>query len=525
MTKEQEESDGSVLPQGRRKSAATALLRRGGKGATASKEVGQLGMFRGTADSPQGVVEERDAGRPARRPRSMPKPRTTRRRSPPAMTMEVIADESNLERAFEKVASNRGAPGPDRQSVAEVLEHLAKLLPALHTALLDGSYRPGMIRRVWIPKPGGGKRGLGIPNVVDRIVQQAVHQVLSPHFEPVFHASSHGFRPGRSCHTAIAEAKGYVAEGREWVVDLDLEKFFDRVHHARLLARLQQKGVKDSRVLQLIRRMLEAKVVMPDGVVVSTEEGTPQGGPLSPLLSNVVLDELDWELARRGHRFVRYADDCNIYVHSERAGQRVMATISRYLTRRLRLSVNAAKSAVARPGARHFVGFSFQRTRGEEVQTRLSQRSLRRIRRRVVELTPRNWGGSLEACITRINEYVTGWMGFFHLVDRAALYDLDRIDAHVRRRLRAIVFRQKKRRRHIVHWLRSRRVPVTQARADVYGKHRSLWALSITTSAHKAMSTYWFDKQGLVHLARLWRGWNARPPEVIAPTQLELALG
>jgi RNA-directed DNA polymerase len=382
-----------------------------------------------------------------------------------------------------------------------------------------------MIRRVWIAKPGGGERGLGIPNVIDRIVQQAVHLVLSPHFEPVFHASSHGFRPGRSCQTAIAEAKGYVAEGRGWVVDLDLEKFFDRVNHARLLARLQQKGVNDSRLLQLIRRMLEAKVVMPDGVVVSTEEGTPQGGPLSPLLSNVVLDELDWELARRGHHFVRYADDCNIYVHSERAGQRVMATISRFLTQRLRLSVNAAKSAVARPGARHFVGFRLQRTRGKEVQTQLSQRSLRRIRRRVVELTRRNWGGSLESCITRINEYLTGWMGFFHPVDRVALYDLDRIDAHIRRRLRAIVFRQKKRRRHIVHWLRRRRVPAAQARIDVYGRHRSLWALSITTSAHKAMSTYWFDKQGLVHLARLWRQWAARPPEVTAPTQLELTLG
>jgi RNA-directed DNA polymerase len=340
------------------------------------------------------------------------------------MTMEAIADESNLERAFEMVASNRGAPGPDRQSIAEVREHLAKLLPALHTALLNGSYRPGMIRRVWIAKPGGGERGLGIPNVIDRIVQQAVHLVLSPHFEPVFHTSSHGFRPGRSCQTAIAEAKGYVAEGRGWVVDLDLEKFFDRVNHARLLARLQQKGVNDSRLLQLIRRMLEAKVVMPDGVVASTEEGTPQGGPLSPLLSNVVLDELDWELARRGHHFVRYADDCNIYVHSERAGQRVMATTSRFLTKRLRLSVNAAKSAVARPGARHFVGFRLQRTGRKEVQTQLSQRSLRRIRRRVVELTRRSWGGSLESCITRINEYLTGWMGFFHPVDRVALYDL-----------------------------------------------------------------------------------------------------
>jgi RNA-directed DNA polymerase len=525
MTREQEESDDSVVPQGRRKPTATASVKRGGKGVTASKEVGQLGLFRGTADSPQGVVERRGTGQPVPRPRSMPKPRTTRRRSPPAMTMEAIADELNLKSAFEKVASNRGAPGPDRQSVEQVRRHLTKLLPALHTALLDGSFRPGMIRRVWIPKPGGGERGLGIPNVIDRIVQQAVYEVLSPHFEPIFHASSHGFRPGRSCQTAIAEAKGYVTEGREWVVDLDLEKFFDRVNHARLLARLQQKGVLDARVLQLIRRMLEAKVVMPDGVVVSTEEGTPQGGPLSPLLSNVVLDELDWELARRGHRFVRYADDCNIYVRSERAGQRVMASISRFLTKRLRLTVNTAKSAVARPGARHFVGFSLQRTGKGEVQTRLSQRSLRRIRRRVVELTPRNWGGSLEACVTRINEYFTGWIAFFYPVDRATLYDLDQIDAHVRRRLRAIVFRQKKRRRHIVNWLQFRRVPALQARADVYGRHRSLWALSITPSAHKAMSNYWFGKQGLVPLARLWRRWNARPPEVLAPTQLELTLG
>jgi group II intron reverse transcriptase/maturase len=225
------------------------------------------------------------------------------------MTMEEVASEENLKRAFQQVASNKGAPGPDQQNVDEVREHLSEVLLALRRELLSGSYRPGEIRRVWIPKSGGGQRGLGIPNVVDRIVQQAVQQVLSPHYEPTFHDSSHGFRPGRSCHTAIAEAKKHLEDGYDWVVDLDLERFFDRVHHQRLLARLEQK-VDDRRLLTLIHQMLKAKVVMPDGVVVSTEEGVPQGGPLSPLLSNIVLDELDRELEQRGHRFVRYADDC-----------------------------------------------------------------------------------------------------------------------------------------------------------------------------------------------------------------------
>ena len=308
MTKGQEESDGRVVPQGRRKAVSTGGLHRGGKATTASKEVVQLGLFRETADSPRGAVRETDASQLASRSSTVPKSRTTSRGQPPAMTIEEISDEANLLRAFDQVASNKGAPGPDRQSIEAVREHLSELLSKLRVELLDGSYRPGMIRRVWIPK-AGGQRGLGIPNVVDRIVQQAVHQVLSPSLDRSFHASSHGFRPGRSCHTAIAEAKRHVEEGGAWVVDLDLENFFDRVHHERLLARLEQLGVTDRRVLQLIRRMLKAKVVMPNGVVVSTEEGTPQGGPLSPLLSNVVLDELDQEFVRRGYRFVRYADD------------------------------------------------------------------------------------------------------------------------------------------------------------------------------------------------------------------------
>jgi group II intron reverse transcriptase/maturase len=284
-----------------------------------------------------------------------------------------------LEEAFRRVASNQGAPGPDRQTIGEVRRHLPEMLRKLSKALMEGTYAPGDIRRVWIPKPGGGERGLGIPNVVDRVVQEAVREVLEPLYEPTFHDSSHGFRPGRSCHTAIAEAVQHVDEGYEWVVDLDLEKFFDRVNHQRLMARLAER-VSDRPLLVLIGRMLKAKVIMPDGVKVSTEEGVPQGGPLSPLLSNIVLDELDWELERRGHRFVRYADDANIFVRSERAGQRVMASIQSFIERHLRLKVNEKKSAVARPEERHFLGFSLRRESEDgTVEVLLSKRSEERI--------------------------------------------------------------------------------------------------------------------------------------------------
>jgi RNA-directed DNA polymerase len=274
--------------------------------------------------------------------------------------LEEVASESNLATALLNVARNKGAPGADGCSVREVVFNAERLLLLLQHELLNGGYQPGDIRRVWIPKPGGGQRGLGIPNVIDRWVQQAMLQVLEPIFEPTFHNSSHGFRPGRGAHTAIAQAKDYVAEGRMVVVDLDLAKFFDRVNHQRLLSQLEQ-HIGDRRILRLIRQMLKAKVVMPDGTRVSTEEGTPQGGPLSPLLSNVVLNEFDWELERRGLRFVRYADDSNIFVRSERAGRRVMATIRRFLEQRMRLQVNETKSKVARPEEVHFLGFSLER--------------------------------------------------------------------------------------------------------------------------------------------------------------------
>jgi len=525
MTKGQEESDDLVVPEDRRKTVPSAASQRGGKEVTASKVVEQLGLFRETADSPRGAAGEPGAGEPVPGRHAVPKSRTTKGTSLPAMTMEEVAEKNNLRRAFQQVASNRGAPGPDRQDIEEVREHLEDVLLRLHQALLDGNYRPGMIRRVWIPKSGGGQRGLGIPNVVDRIAQQAVHQVLSPHFEQTFHDASHGFRPGRSCHTAIAAATKHLEEGYGWVVDLDLEKFFDRVHHERLLSRLEQQGVKDRRLLELIRRMLKAKVVMPDGVVVSTDEGAPQGGPLSPLLSNVVLDELDRELERRGHHFVRYADDCNVYVASERSGQRVMASIVRFIERRLRLKVNHEKSAVARPGTRHFVGFSLQRSREGLAAVRLSKRSNERIRRRIVELIPRNWGGSIRSCIERLNQYLEGWIQFFKICSPdEARVGLKILDSHIRRRLRALILKQKKRKLHILRWLiRKRKVTIRIAVRDVYGGHRSLWALSVTEAAHKGMSRYFFAGLGLIQLRQRWRQLQPRP--VIAPAQLELALG
>ncbi|KYF62489.1 group II intron reverse transcriptase/maturase [Sorangium cellulosum] len=455
-------------------------------------------------------------------PRAVPKARNTKGPALPAMTMEEVASEDNLMRAFEKVAQNDGAPGPDRQSVAEVRAHLDIVLPALRRELLEGSYRPGLIRRVWIPKAGGGQRGLGIPNVVDRLVQQAVHLVLSPHYEPTFHESSHGFRPGRSCHTAIAEAVRHLEEGHEWMVDLDLESFFDRVHHDRLLARLELR-VKDRRLIDLIRRMLKAKVIMPNGVAVSTEEGAPQGGPLSPLLSNIVLDELDWELERRGHRFVRYADDVNIYVRSERSGLRVMASVVRFIESRLRLKVNATKSAVARPEERHFVGFSLRREPEDgSVEVRLSRRSKTRIDEKVRELVPRNWGRSLRDCILQLNAYLLGWIGFFWICTEAAVRMLSNLDAHIRRRLRALLLKQWKRKRTIAR--RLIRLGVKPKTAwKVYEGHRSWWALSHSSPVDRGLRNAYFAERGLVSLAAKWRELQGRA--IIAPVQLALPLG
>ena len=504
MAKRPEKSDGRVVPEGARKDVQTAAMR-GGKATTASEKVGQLELSFETAAYPQGAEAKLGADQAAAGMAPVPKSSDTSSNDLPAMTMEEVASDENLIRAFEAVARNKGAAGPDGQSIEQVRERLREVLVEMKRELLAGRYQPGMIRRVWIPKPGGGERGLGIPDVVDRIVQQAVHQVLSPHYEPTFHDGSHGFRPGRSCHTAIEAAKKHLSEGYEWVVDLDLEKFFDRVHHERLVARLQLR-IKDPRLIQLIRRMLKAKVVMPDGVVVATEEGTPQGGPLSPLLSNIVLDELDRELEQRGHHFVRYADDANIYVRSERAGQRVMANIVGFIERRLRLKVNAAKSAVAKAGQRHFVGFTVRRSsNGRQIKVGLSERSRDRFDAKIRALTPRCVGWSFDACIKQVNQYLRGWMNFFGsslTVD--VNHKLKMLDGHIRRRLRVVLLKQWKRRRSIARRLTRIGVQGRTAWRVVYEGRKSPWALSYCNAVDHALGRAYFQKRGLLSLQGLF---------------------
>jgi RNA-directed DNA polymerase len=354
--------------------------------------------------------------------------------------------------------------------------------------------------------------------VIDRVVQEAVRLVLEPLYEPTFHPSSHGFRPGRGCQTAIHEARSYAEEGYHWVVDMDLEKFFDQVHHQRLMSRLAER-VEDRRLLTLVDRMLKARVVMPDGVRVATEEGVPQGGPLSPLLSNIVLSELDEELARRGHRFVRYADDCNIYVRSERAGKRVMANIERFIERRLRLKVNQSKSAVARPETRHFLGYRLHPQVDSTVEVLLSERSVKRLRERIRELTPRAGGRSLEDVIGRVNSYLRGWLGHFGVCTSGVAYVINLMDAHIRRRLRAVVLKHWKRKATIARRLVRLGVSKRTAWRRTYAGRKSLWALSHDAAVDRGLRNAYFANRGLVSLrskfATIWAA-------VHAPRQLTL---
>ena len=518
-----QESEGCTVPEAPGNRGETQAARRagGGKAAPVEEEGRQQRLNFATAGNPRAVGRGAEGRRERDRSRSSvqkaPKAKGKLTKVGPARMEEVV---ERLEEAFRNVAANEGAPGPDRQGIEQVREHLLEILLALRAELLEGSYRPGDIRRVWIPKAGGGQRGLGIPNVVDRVVQEAVRLVLEPLYEPTFHGSSHGFRPNRSCQTAIAEARSYVDEGHDWVVDLDLEKFFDRVHHQRLLGRLAQR-ISDKRVLVLIGRMLKAKVVMPDGVKVSTEEGVPQGGPLSPLLSNIVLSELDEELARRGHRFVRYADDCNIYVRSERAGQRVMASVSSYISRRLRLKVNESKSAVARPEVRHFLGYRLQPVAGGSAEVLLSERSEKRLRERIRVLTPRSRGRSLDATITEVNGYLRGWFGHFRVCTPGFEQSIHKTDAHIRRRLRAVVLKHWKTKRTTARRLIRLGVRPKTAWRRVYEGRQSIWALSHNPAVDRGLRNAYFAERGLVSLLELFRPiWAA----INAPAQLLLPL-
>lgn len=436
-----------------------------------------------------------------------------------SVTMEEVA--KRLTTALLKVVLNKGAPGPDGQTVDALREQWPTVLPRLQVDLLDGTYRPGVIRRAMIPKAGGGQRGLGIPDVIDRVVCEAVRQVLEPCWEPTFHASSHGFRPGRSCRTAITEAAQYLQNGYEWVVDIDLEKFFDRVCHQRLMAKLAQR-VGDRRLLVLIGRLLKAKVVLPDGVVIANEQGVPQGSPLSPLLSNIVLDELDWELDRRGHRFARYADDCNVYVRSEQAGRRVMASLARFIEGRMRLKINQDKSAVARPEDRHFLGFRLRSDpQTGAVEVLLSQRTKRNAMDRIRQLTPRGWGSTLDSCIIRINAWLRGWHQFFGIAAPGEQWVLRALDAHIRRRLRAIVLHHWRRKRTIARNLVKLGVKRRSAWRQVYAGRKSLWALSHTHAVDHGMNTQFFTERGLMTLVELHR---RKHQHVVAPVSPQLAL-
>jgi len=516
----QQKSEDRVVPEGGVMPVERTGSSTGGQGKAVPVEetAVQLSLLIATAENPQGATRRRSRDRlgeiRAGAPKAIDKTGTAA-----SATMEEVAD--RLTDALLKVASNKGAPGPDGQTIELLLAQWLVVLPGLQADLLAGRYRPGGIRRVFIPKAGGGQRGLGIPDVVDRVVQEAVRQVLEPLWEPTFHPSNHGFRPGRSCHTAIAEAMTHLEDGYEWVVDLDLEKFFDLVCHQRLTAKLAER-VSDRRLLVLIGRMLKAKVVLPDGVVIDTEQGVPQGGPLSPLLSNIVLDELDRELDRRGHRFARYADDCNVYVRSERAGQRVMASLTEFIQRRLRLKVNEAKSAVARPEDRHFLGFRLRvDPQSGTVEVLLSERTKRNAMQRVRQLTPRNWGSSLDSCITGINAWVRGWHGFVGIASASEMQMMRKLDAHLRRRLRAILLRYWKRKRTIAKRLVALGVPRRSAWKQVYQGRRSWWALSHAHAVDQGLRNAYFAKRGLIFVVDLH---HRAHQHIAAPDPPQLAL-
>jgi RNA-directed DNA polymerase len=407
--------------------------------------------------------------------------------------MEEVCERDNLKEALRRVKGNQGSAGIDRMTVDQLGAYLKQHWPAIREQLLSGAYEPKPVRRVEIPKPDGGVRKLGIPTVLDRFIQQAVMQVLQKHWDRTFSDHSHGFRPGRSAHQAVAQAQQYIAEGHGWCVDLDLEKFFDRVNHDKLMGQIAQR-VEDKRLLKLIRAFLNAGV-MENGLVSPSVEGTPQGGPLSPLLSNLVLDELDRELERRGHRFVRYADDCNIYVSSERAGQRVMESITRFITQKLKLKVNEAKSAVARPQERRFLGFSF--TADPEVKRVIAPKALDQFKQRIREITGRAKGVSMETTIEELAPYMRGWRGYFGFCETPEV--LVSLTGWVRRRLRCALWRQWKtvrRRRAALLELGVR----PQLAANLAGSGRGPWYLALTKALNVGLPKAYFRSLGLPSL-------------------------
>ena len=408
--------------------------------------------------------------------------------------MEEVVGSKNMWEAYRNVVRNRGAAGVDEMSVDELKPYLKTEWPRIKEALLKDQYIPQPVRRVEIPKPGGkGMRTLGIPTVVDRMIQQAVFQVLDPIFDPGFSESSYGFRKGRSAHQAVRKAHEYVRAGNDWVVDLDLEKFFDRVNHDVLMSRVARK-VKDKRVLRLIRRYLQAGI-MDGGLVTPSREGTPQGGPLSPLLSNILLDELDKELEQRGHLFCRYADDCNIYMKSQRAGERVKESVTAFLAKRLKLKVNEEKSAVDRPWKRKFLGYTL--TSEREPRLKVAPESEARLKTKLKELFRRGRGRSVQRVIQEMKLILTGWMKYYSLAQVRAVFE--RLDEWIRRRLRVILWRQWKRPRTRKKRLMARGLPEEQAWKSA-NNGRGPWWNAGAAHMNLAFSKHFFDRLGLVSL-------------------------
>ncbi|MEK7730540.1 MAG: group II intron reverse transcriptase/maturase [Planctomycetota bacterium] len=406
--------------------------------------------------------------------------------------MEEVCQRENLNRAYRRVKSNKGAPGVDGMTIHDLGPWIKQHKEELIASLQNGSYRPQPVRRADIPKPGGGMRQLGIPTVVDRLVQQATLQVLEPLLDPTLSASSYGFRPGRGAHDALAQASKYVADGRTIVVDLDLEKFFDGVNHDILMARLARR-IADKRLLRIIRRFLQAGM-MHEGVCVERYEGTPQGGPLSPLLANLLLDDLDKELERRGHCFCRYADDCNLYVQSKAAGERVMGSVTKFLEKRLRLHVNRDKSAVAHVSERKFLG---HRLLGDGTLT-MAPQSLERMKDRVREITRRNRGVSFERTVGELNSFLTGWVTYFRYAKCRT--HLVKLDSWVRTKLRCVRLKQRKRAKSIAEFLQGLGVPKNRSwTTAACGK--GWWRMAHSPTAQEAMTSAWFTAIGLACLA------------------------
>jgi RNA-directed DNA polymerase len=409
------------------------------------------------------------------------------------MLMERILSRENLLSALKRVERNKGSHGVDEMPVQNLRKHILEHWESMKMELLEGTYKPQPVRRVEIPKPDGGVRLLGIPTVTDRLIQQAIAQVLTTMYDPTFSEHSYGFRPKRSAHGAIRKAKGYIQEGNRWVIDIDLEKFFDKVNHDRLMGTLS-KRIEDKRLLKLIRNYLKSGIMI-NGIVTTSEEGTPQGGPLSPLLSNIVLDELDKELEDRGHKFVRYADDCNIYVKTKKAGNRVMGSVTSFIEGRLKLKVNLNKSAVDRPWKRKFLGFSF--TLHKEPKVRIAKESMKRMKNKIREITSRKKPYPMDYRIKKLNQYLMGWCGYFALADTPSVFRA--FDSWIRRRLRMCMWKNWKKPSTKVRKLIGLGAP--KDKAYEWGNSRkSYWRISKSPVLHRTLGNSYWSSQGLKSL-------------------------